>query len=290
MRKIIYALVLACLPFFLFAQQSEKSPLPYAEGQSVATISNPLLEEISGLAFSRKHPNLMYVHTDSGGEAAVYLMDSLGNELGKLELEGVENRDWEEIAVGPGPNGQSYVYVGEIGDNLAKHDEVIVYRFPEPNRIQSGKVAVEAAILTYPKGARDAETMMVDPLDGRIYILSKRDDKNSLYSFDQEAFEKAGETEMKDHFNLPFTMSTAGDISADGSKILIKNYQSIFYWEREEGEDLLDVLKRDPIELPYNPEPQGEAIGFGPSGATFYTLSEKRFSIVPVLYCYPSTR
>lgn len=290
MRKMICFLLMASLPFFLFAQQSEKSTLPYAEGQAVATISNPLLEEISGLAFSRKHPNLIYIHTDSGGEAAVYLMDSLGNELGKLELEGIENRDWEEIAVGPGPNGQSYVYVGEIGDNLAKHDEVIVYRFPEPDRVQSGTVAVEAAILTYPKGARDSETMMVDPLDGRIYILSKRDDKNSLYSIDQEAFEKAGETEMKDHFNLPFTMSTAGDISADGSKILIKNYQSIFYWEREEGEDLLDVLKRDPIELPYNPEPQGEAIGFSPSGATFYTLSEKRFSIVPVLYCYPSTR
>jgi Tol biopolymer transport system component len=290
MQKTIYSLFMAISPFFLFAQKSNEPKLPFGNAQAVATISNPLLEEVSGLAFSRKHPNLMYIHTDSGGEAAVYLMDSLGNELGKLELEGVENRDWEEIAVGPGPNGQSYVFVGEIGDNLAKHGEVIVYRFPEPNRIQSGKVAVEAAILTYPKGARDAETMMVDPLDGRIYILSKRDDKNSLYSFDQKAFEKAGETEMKDHFNLPFTMSTAGDISADGSKILIKNYQSIFYWEREEGEDLLDVLKRDPISLPYNPEPQGEAIGFGPSGATFYTLSEKRFSIAPVLYCYPSTR
>ncbi|TFV94459.1 hypothetical protein E4S40_10580 [Algoriphagus kandeliae] len=284
---IILFLILACP---LIAQETGNQKSPFKEGEKVTTIRNPLLEEVSGMAFSRKHPNLIYMHTDSGGEAAVYLLDSMGNELGKLELEGLENRDWEDIAVGPGPDGKSYVFVGEIGDNAGVHREIGVYRFPEPEKIESATIAVELARLEYPKGARDAETLMVDPWDGTVYILSKRDSKNSLYSFEQDAFESPDKTELTSHFNLPFTMSTAGDISADGTQILIKNYESVFYWKREKGQSLLEVLKKDPVVLPYVPEPQGEAIGFGQTGKTYYTISEKRFSIDPVLYCYPAQK
>ncbi|MCS5490175.1 hypothetical protein [Algoriphagus limi] len=290
MRYSILTLLLSFLIYPLFAQENGTQKPPFKEGEKVATVRNPLLEEVSGMAFSRKHPNLIYMHTDSGGEAAVYLLDSLGRELGKLELEGLENRDWEDIAVGPGPDGKSYVFVGEIGDNAGVHGEIGVYRFPEPEKIESATVAVELARLEYPKGARDAETLIVDPWDGTVYILSKRDSKNSLYSFDQDAFENPKKTELNSHFNLAFTMSTAGDISADGTQILIKNYESVFYWKREKGQSILEVLKEDPIILPYAPEPQGEAIGFGPSGNTYYTISEKRFSIDPVLYCYPAQK
>ncbi|NVK50603.1 MAG: hypothetical protein HWE09_12610 [Cyclobacteriaceae bacterium] len=288
MQKIWLTFLLTVMVSAVFAQQENSSKSPFREACPVATITNPLLEEISGLAFSRIHPNLIYMHTDSGGEAAVYMLDSLGNELGKLELEGMENRDWEDIAVGPGPDGKSYVFVGEIGDNAAVHREIGVFRFPEPEKIQSGKVSVELARLVYPKGPRDAETLMVDPMDGTLYIVSKRDSKNTIYSIDQSAFENPGKSELESHFNLPFTMSTAGDISADGSQILIKNYESIFYWKREVGESLLDALTKDPILLPYTPEPQGEAIGFSSRGNSFYTISEKRFSIEPILYTYPA--
>ena len=100
-------------------------------------LANPLLEEVSGMVVSQRYPNRLYVHTDSGGEAAVYVLDTLGNELGKLALSGLNNRDWEDIAVGPGPNGSSYIYVAEIGDNEAKHEETSLYRFAEPELLQA---------------------------------------------------------------------------------------------------------------------------------------------------------
>ncbi|WP_353959672.1 hypothetical protein [Echinicola jeungdonensis] len=37
---------------------------------------------------------------------------------------------------------------------------------------------------------------------------------------------------------LPVTMSVGGDISVDGSKILIKNYWAVYYWERKPGESI----------------------------------------------------
>ena len=86
----------------------------FLAGTPQGKLANPVLEEVSGLVVSHRYPNRLYVHTDSGGEAAVFVLDTLGNELGKLDLSGLSNRDWEDIAIGPGPNGSSYIYVALV--------------------------------------------------------------------------------------------------------------------------------------------------------------------------------
>lgn len=256
----------------------------FSEGKAIRTINDPNWSEISGLAFSLQFPNRIYLHNDSGGEPAVFFMDSLGVATGKVTLENAVNRDWEDIAVGPGPKGKSYVYVAEIGDNLARYDEVKIYRFAEPKKAESS-VKAEVATMKYPEGAQDAESLFVDPVSGEIYIVSKRDKSNTLYRVAEDAFEK-DESELEELIKLPFTYSVAADISADGRMIVIKSYTTILLWERESGETIAEALSREPVQLPYSPEPQGEAIAFQPDGKAFYTLSETRFEILPVLYRY----
>ena len=289
-------LLFLCIPFFgcgqglVYAQQEQKIDSLYLPGISQSVILNPELEEISGLAFSYLHPNLMYVHTDSGGEAAVYLLDSMGKELGKIELEGIKNRDWEDIAVGPGPEGKPYIFVAEIGDNAAIHGEIFVFRFPEPTEpMVKTTVKPDVLTLTFPGGARDAETLMVDPITGDLFIVSKRDQKNTLYRVQQSAFE-LGKATLEQLHSQEFTSSVAGDISRDGSKILIKNYFAIYFWERQVGESIAQALQRLPKRLPYVPEPQGEAIGFNADASAFFTISEKRFNVQPTVYRYSKNR
>lgn len=239
------------------------------------------------MAFSKNHPDKFYTHTDSQGEPAVYVLDSLGNEVGKINLVGVENRDWEDIAVGPGPGGKSYVYVAEIGDNLGVHQSVQVFRFQESNDF-SGELDLEPDILTftYPEGARDAESFFVDPISGDLFVVSKRDRQNVLFRLKPDDFGKK-DVVAQEMTKFAFTSATAADISQDGSKILIKNYFKVYYWERKKGQSVAEALSQTPTELPYVPEPQGEAIGFRPDGTAYYTISEKRFDIKPVLYLYP---
>lgn len=254
---------------------------------NIGLLENKEIDEASGMAFSRTHDGLIYTHNDSGGGRRVFVIDSLGKGLGVFKLKGVWNRDWEDIAVGPGPDSKlNYVYVGEIGDNQERYTNIFIYRFPEPEQFLEGmEVAPEILKLTYPDGAKDAETLMVDPISKDIYILSKRDSLNILYKTTQEAFEKK-EAVLEKLMELPFTMSVAGDISVDGREILIKNYFTVYYWIRNENETVEQALSRDPLILPYKPEPQGEAIGFHPNGKSYFTLSEKRFNIEPVLYRY----
>jgi len=254
---------------------------------NVGLLENKEIDEASGMAFSRKHDGLIYTHNDSGGGRKIFVIDSLGKGFGVFKLKGVWNRDWEDIAVGPGPDKNlSYIYVGEIGDNQARYTNIFIYRIPEPEEFIEGmELEPEVLKLSYPDGAKDAETLMIDPISKDIFILSKRDSLNILYKTTQEAFESK-EAVLEKVMELPFTMSVAGDISPDGKEILIKNYFTVYFWKRNENETVGEALARDPVILPYKPEPQGEAIAFHPNSKSYFTLSEKRFNIEPVLYRY----
>jgi hypothetical protein len=259
----------------------------FTSNKPIGIIDNKEIDEASGLAASRVHPGILYAHNDSGGKPYVYMIDTSGSYVGKIKLEGVNNRDWEDIAVGPGPDrGSSYIYVGEIGDNYSRHDQIYVYRFKEPDLLESNlSIVPDKITLEYPDGPQDAETLLVDPWTGDLFILSKRDSSNALY---RAAVDKLEEEKvlLEKVMNLPITLSTGGDISGDGKQILIKNYWVIYYWERNEGESVVQALKRNPVLLPYNPEPQGEAIAFSADGQGYFTLSEKRLRVEPVLYRY----
>jgi hypothetical protein len=250
-------------------------------------LANPLLEEVSGLVTSQRYPNRLYVHTDSGGESAVFVLDTLGNELGRLDLNGLKNRDWEDIAIGPGPNGTFYIYIAEIGDNEAKHEEIYLYRFAEPELLQPiPSTSIDKLKLQFPGGPKDAETLLADPITGSLFLVSKREPKNALYQVPATAFDEGSATVEKVH-EFDFNSSVAGDISKDGSQILIKTYLAVFYWKRTDKQSLVEALKTVPMRLPYVPEPQGEAIGFNFKGDAYFTLSEKRNGVMPTLYRYP---
>jgi len=292
--------LLSTLPFLLSEKLYDKYEFRltghitdslYSAPHAMGTLDNHEIDEASGLVASQIHPFLLYTHNDSGGDPEVYMIDTLGKYNGKIRLEGVQNEDWEDIAVGPGAvAGSSYLYVGDIGDNNAKRDEILVYRFPEPKQLQEEiSIKPEKIILTYPDGPRDAETLMVDPWNGDLLVLSKRDTSNTLYRATADQLDSK-EAVLEKLIKLPVTMAVGGDISADGKQILIKNYWAVYYWEREQGESLAEVFARPPVQLPYKPEPQGEAIGFSASGDRYYTLSENRFRIKPVLYQYLNLR
>ncbi len=246
------------------------------------------ISEASGIAAGQKNPGVLWVHNDSGGSPIVYAMSTNGKHLGEYIIQGIANRDWEDIAVAPGSiSGQSYIYIGEIGDNDAKFNTKYVYRIQEPqvdtltapaSFMLSG---VETIRIKYPDGNRDAETLLVDPTTKDIYIISKRESNPVVYrilypqSLDEEnVAEKLG--------TLNILFPVAGDISMDGSEILVKNYhplhtnENIYYWYRRAGHTIWDALQDTARIVPYEPEIQGEAVCWDSDGLNYYTVSEEQ--------------
>jgi hypothetical protein len=239
------------------------------------------LLEISGVAASRINPGILYIHNDSGNPNQVYLTDGTGADKGTLTLTPVGNRDWEDIAVGPGPaTGKSYVYVGDIGDNDSRYSSVFIYRFIEPDL--TGKASpfitnittVDQIELKYPDGPRNAETLMVDPATKDIYIISKESNIAKIYvaRYPQST---SSATVLTPIAELYFNKATGGDISPDGTEILLRSNQLIWYWKLTAGTNITAGLITKPHVAPYfNNEPQGEGVGFAADGTGYYTDTE----------------
>jgi hypothetical protein len=241
------------------------------------------LVEISGVAASRLTRGLLYIHNDSGNPNQVYLTDGTGADKGTLTLTRESNRDWEDIAVGPGPvAGKSYVYVADIGDNDAKYKTIMIYRFPEPDL--TGKTLpvtldindVDKIELRYPDGSRNAETLMIDPKTKDIYIASKENNLSKIYvaRYPQST---VAITTLTPVVKLLFNKATGGDISADGTEILLRSKESIWYWKLPTGLSIAAGLLTKPQYAPYsNNEPQGEGVCFAADGSGYYTNTEVR--------------
>lgn len=295
----VFILSLSCSQEYTTSlRQSPSDDSIFYNPIDMGIVDHQVINEASGIAKSIVNPGKLWTHNDSGGKPELYLIDTTGETSSTFYIEGINSRDWEDIATGPGPeDGKSYIYVADIGDNMSAHSSYKIYRIPEPSVSTSGNAQdtirqVDVIAYVYPDGPRDAETLMIDPLTRDIYVISKRDTHEHIYraAFPQsttEVFtiEKTGEIPI--NIGGIFDQIVGGDISSDGMEILLKSYVTVYYWQRESAStSITELLNTSPIKLPYVVEPQGEAIGFAIDNNSYYTLSESQGGSESHLYNY----
>lgn len=254
------------------------------------------MSEISGMAASGINGSLFYVHNDSGDTSRFFVINTKGKLLNTIFYKGNSAYprgvdDCEDIAVGPGPKaGKSYIYIGDIGDNDFDRPFITVYRIEESKGLLNGlnKTATATPIhLRYPDNPKDAETLMIDPLEKLLYIVTKRGDAVGIYTAPLNS--KPGDTvTLTKRSTLSFSgikplkWITAGDISKDGRHILLKSYQEVYYWERKANESIWQAMLRKPATPHYEEEKLGESIAFTADGKGYFTTSEGLFA--PLFY------
>jgi hypothetical protein len=266
------------------------------ETDITGALSSKVMNETSGIAASGISKDLYYVHNDSGDTSRFFAITPNGKLKATIYFKGDSKErfavhDCEDIAVGPGPaKGKSYVYLGDIGDNYSVRKYLTVYRMEEKASWATDSLAQATAVplhLKYPDKPKDAETLMVDPIEKLLYIVSKREDSVSVYTAPLSY--KPNDTVMltkrcKLYFKGTklFKWITAGDISKDGQQILLRSYTKVYYWKRDGNEPVWKTMQKKPMELRYIEEKQGEAIGFTPDGKGYYTTSEGVYA--PIYY------
>ncbi|MBL7014518.1 MAG: dockerin type I repeat-containing protein [Candidatus Marinimicrobia bacterium] len=278
----------------------------FGDRQNWGELSLNDIDEASGLVASQKNENVFWTHNDSGGDPCLYAFNANGEHLGRYYLNGISLRDWEDLTIGPGPiQDSSYLYVGEIGDNSAQYNQKYIYRFIEPTvsaeqqPITTTLSNIETITVIYPDQKRDAETLLIDPWTKDLYIFSKREELNRLYKipFPQSVTnvitaELVRTIDLYPNQNNNGNQSTwlvAGEMSTDGFEILLKSYEHILYYSREENDSFESAFDQDPISVPYIPETQGEAVAWHPNGFGYFTVSEENNGIPAYLYFYPRT-
>lgn len=276
---------------FLFALFFRIRDSDFGEAIDKGQLRYPAIDEASGLVCSLNNPGYFWTHNDSGDQARFFLLDSTATYKMTCFLEGVQAHDWEDIARMK-HGDTSYLLIGDIGDNLARRATIAIHRLEEPKFNNKQVVdtipaqSITTYTLRYEDGPKDAESLFFDPLEKKLYIISKRDLHVGIYEAALPA--QAKDTLiLKKCASIPYTFITSADISSDGQEILIKNLLNVYYWKRKPGESIPEMFRRAGAMQPYQAEPQGEAITFARDGSGYYTTSERPFGLSAHLYYYP---
>jgi hypothetical protein len=248
----------------------------------------------------------------------------VARHLGYVELTGASSVDWEDIAAGPG--GMIYIFDGGNNPPCRRTDKRI-HRFVEPAIDPDGPpVALtakyESIRFEYPDPADparpaqqdddryDAECLLVHPVSGDMYVVTKRSNRNRpsarvylltasrvLWNSDRVQVLQF----VTDLSSAAMNMVTAGDVGGDGRRVVLRNYWSAFEYVLPPGEPFEAIFRQQPRAVPLTLELanvlQGEGICYSLDGRELITTTESprrngdlkfRVFIVPRLPARPS--
>jgi hypothetical protein len=243
-------------------------------GQSMSVNELP---EASGVAVSRTTPGQLWLHNDSG-QPALFAVALDGTPRGRVRVYGAGVRDWEDIDVGPCPQG-SCIYIGDIGDNNAKRRDVVIYRVAEPDAGAGTSAPSESMRLTYPDGPKDAEALFVLP-NGNQIIITKGERGPAALNTVPDEFRNVATAQLQ---RVATVVDAEGNVngavarpnritgataSRDGRWIAIRTLHAVIFYAAEDftAGNIREVLRFDVSAVR---EIQGEGVAFGDNGTVW---------------------
>ena len=269
----------------------------YGKPQVVGKITSDEITESSGIAASKCQENVLWTHNDSGDDAFIFAINTKGEKLGTWKVPNAQNKDWEDIAAFKDTKtGKCFLYIGDIGNNARNRNELTIYRIPEPQ--VSGKNtnstkknpqitdAAQAIKFDYPDSRHDAETLMVHPNTGDIYVITKRlSGAAGVYKLKSDYdLNKTNTLEKISDFSVPAVPNgflTGGDISPDGKRVIICDYFAAYEIDLQKNAKSFDeIWHQKPTIVLLGEREQGEAVGYSADGNSIYATSENKNSPV----------
>ena len=275
----------------------------YAGPIPAGVMEVPPRREASGLAASRRSPEILWTHDDSEGAPVLYAMDTTGKKRGALRLRGVKNEDWEDMTSFV-QGGTAWLLVADTGDNDMKRKTVQIHVVEEP---ATERLSPERELelppaytlhLRYEDGPHDTESVAVDVEARAIYLLTKRDSQPLLFRVPLGPARQdvvvatrvgvvphlAGSTEMDTMLRFlvgkKASWPTAMNISADNRMAVVLTYGGVSVFVRESGQSWPEALAGIPTPLAFHGLLQAEGACFSTDGRSIYVVSEGMVRLV----------
>ena len=255
-------------------------PTALFEATPTAVPVTPLIREASGIAASMLNPGYLWVQEDSGRPTKLQLLNHTGQVTKTVFLAGTVNRDWEDLALAGGD-----LFIGDIGDNNRAYSEYTFYHFPEPAATVDTVKNAKLIRFQYPDGPHDAEAFLVDPTTKDILILTKQENPARIYKL-AFPYNYSGLNAVTLVGTTKYTGLVSAAVSPDGRELLLKTYLNVYHYTLPANETTAAALQKEFTMIPYQTEPQGEALTFAADNAGFYTLSEKGLANTVDLFFY----
>lgn len=275
--------------------------------QPFARIAGVLLDarlaEVSGMAASRRHADVLWMVNDGGNAASLYAVSRRGRRLATFAIAGAVNTDWEDLAAFD-LGGRHYLLIADTGDNGGLRRTLQLHVVEEPSELRDGTLPVAWSIaFRWPDGARDCEAVAVDAVRRQVLLVSKKRHPPELFAL--ALVPTRGQPQVARRIGLlagvPVADArqrqsdpagarlvgqvTAADVSPDGRMLAVLTYQDLLLYRRAGGQDWAQAAAGSPWRHPVPWLPQAEALGWSAAGGALYASGE--FSPAPLLYLTP---
>lgn len=271
------------------------------------------LVENSGAAMSARQPGVWFTINDSGNDPVLYALDTAGRDRGAWRIAGVDNRDWEALALGPCAEPDAApeppadcVYIGEVGDNRGQYPSVTIHRVREPSADDGGAIGELRAVslgFAYEGGPRDVEGMYTGP-DGTLYLISKRplDDSAGrprpalVFAIPPQAWSDTGSPATATLIDsLPIVPGSAlgrqitgAERARDGRSVAVRTYTQLYVFRADSSTGrILATVPPTICSIAGLDERQGEGLAWFGDGGEWVLTSEGRDEPLWVVDCPP---
>lgn len=261
------------------------------EGSLAGVMLDSQLAEISGLAASRRHEGVLWLHDDGGNPARLFAVGTNGDRKATLRVEGITKTDWEDIAAFR-MDGRDYLLVADVGDNGGLRRTLQLHAIEEPRRLVNARVKPAWSIaFRWPDGARDCEAVAVDAERREILLVSKKRNPPELFALPlrpQRGIQTArrvarlsgvprpqpGELRRNPRQARTQVQVTAADLSPDGRTLAVMTYRNLLLYSRGPRQSWRTAVAAAPrvSALPWLP--QAEALGWSADGRNLYLTGE----------------
>ena len=267
----------------------------WSRAEFAGALTDPDLDEVSGLAASRAHRDIYWAHNDGDNAAKLMAIRADGTRVASYQVQGAENIDWEDIDSFD-LDGKHYLLVADTGDNGGIRKTLNLVVIEEPAKLHDGDVLRPAWIIPFrwPDGARDCEASFVDAAAGEVMLISKKRVPPELFRLPLRPVEglqtaqlvttlpgiaQPDENTLRKNpvYGRYRSQVSGADLSPNGRVLAVLNYSSVHLYVRAPGQGWREALagaKPDILSFPWLP--QAEGIAFSTDGRSLLLASEKR--------------
>lgn len=224
---------------------------PWDDAQRLCQVKDARIRENSGMSRSTYARPVLFAHNDSGGGPQFFALGTGCGTKAVFDVPGAPAKDWEDMASGPGHT----LWFGDIGGNRSEVNVVVV---KEPRRLRSRDLGHRTYRLGYPDGPHNAESLMVRPTTGRLYVITKASAGAGIY--------RAPATLDPDHVNpltriadAPGQGLSGADFAPTGGRFVLRGYPTAYVFS-----GMHDTPTKVPLPKAHT---FGEAVTFSRDGA-----------------------
>lgn len=151
-----------------------EAPVPTVSPSPSAAfrVSDPRVAGVGGVVAGTAHPDVWWALGSGTGRPRLFALGRDGGVRAAYTLTGVPaGHRWNALTIVRNGSGAANLFLGDLTEG--RLGSLSLYRVAEPAALRNGTLAARPFKLRYPDGGHDGGTLLADPREGRVYIVTR---------------------------------------------------------------------------------------------------------------------